>query len=296
MTDDQQPEALERTCQIDRCRNHVTADGRGTDLTCATCLGRTRQRVAAIVVMSTALLGEAIKAGARGLTSEAFALAGPAADPEAWGYRRMSALAQRIDPGWLDDQIDMHHPAWVLGTWAREIREHLTLDATPRPTLTEAAALLDQHLTRLAHDPDFAYTELDDDIRLCHDHIERVLHLDEHHDRGVKCPECEDARLRKEYADDERDDRWVCSACRQWWSDKDYRTRIADDLVEYAPTLTLTDMATRVRVAASTLRTWAQREVIKPVGRDHNGRKTYDVKAVEAARDARAEISTREAG
>jgi predicted RNA-binding Zn-ribbon protein involved in translation (DUF1610 family) len=275
---------LERKCQVCR-RVEVTVDGRGTDLTCATCLGATRQRISAIVTMSTALLGEAIRAGTQGLTSEAFALASPAADPEAWGYRRMSALAQRIDPAWLDDQVDMLHPAWVLGTWHREARTHLGLDATERPTLTEASAFLDQHLGRLAHDDAFAFTELVDDVKLCHAHVERVLHLDEHHDVGVDCPACGQARLRKDYGTTEDDDRWTCPRCRQWWTEVDYRAKVAGTYVAVSPTLTASQISAEYRVPEGSIRAWATKGEVHKRGRDDSGRQLYDVEDVLACRD-----------
>lgn len=272
---------VERRCQVCK-RARVTVDGRGSDQTCVKCLGETRTRLAAIVTMSAALLGEAIT---RGLNSEAFALAGPAADPEAWGYRRMSALASRIDPAWLDDQVDMHHPAWVLGTWQREARTHLDQTTSTRPTLTEAAGYLNGHLTRLAHDEAFAFDELAADVRLCHDHVERVLHLDEHHDTGVECPACGQARLRKDYAETEDADRWTCPRCKQWWTETDYRAKVSGTYVAVSPTLTASQISAEYRVPEGSIRGWATKGDVRKRGRDDSGRQLYEVEDVLACRD-----------
>lgn len=273
---------VERHCQLCR-REHVTVDGQGTDQTCASCLGTVRGHLTALVTMSAALLGEAIT---RGLNSEAFALAVPAADPEAWGYRRMSALAARIDPKWLDDQVDMHHPAWVLGTWQREVRDHLDQPTDTQPTITEARTYLDCHLTRLAHDSAFAFDELAEDVRLCYDHVERVLHLDEQRDTGAPCPACGRARLRKDYGATDGDDRWTCPSCKQWWTETDYRAKVAGTYIAVAPALTASQIHEQYRVNEATIRSWANRGKVNRRGRDDSGRQLYDVAEVLAARDA----------
>ena len=278
---------IERLCQVCR-RAKVTVDGRGTDQTCATCLGETRTRLNALIVMSTALLGEAIRMS---INSNATALAGPTADPETWGYRRMSALANRIDPKWLDDQVDMHHPCWVLGTWERQTRLHLQQILSPgtsRPTLTEAHTYLDGHLTRLAHEPDFAFDELAEDVRLCHDHVERVLHLEEHKDRGAPCPACGRGDLFKEYADTEKDDRWTCPKCHEWWTEIDYRAKVEGVYMGVAPSLTASQIREQYRVPEGSTRGWATKGRVTKRGTDAAGRLLYSVEDVLACRDQRA--------
>ena len=292
----------ERHCQITRpngkpCPHHVTVDGRGTDQTCATCLGETRTHLAGLVTMSASLLGEAIT---RGLNSEAFALTGPVADPEAWGYHRMSALAARIDPKWLDDQVDMHHPAWVLGTWTRETRDHLDQPTDTRPTVTEARAYLDHHLTLLAHDPGFAFDELATDVRLCHDHLERVLHLDEHTSKGPPCYICGHRAVTKDYGTDPTDPvMWHCPSCDNWWDPNAYADKTRSISLEVAEHLTITDLAARTRVPAGTLRRWAYGERrkkpdgstttkpprIHPSGHTSGGARLYRVADIVALRD-----------
>lgn len=289
MTHHQQPDntTIERNCQVCR-RTPVTVDGRGTDQTCATCVGNTRTHIKNLGVMATALLGEAIRLN---LNSNAAALAGPTADPETWGYRRASAIANRIDPRWLDDQVDMHHPAWILGTWEREARIHLKQILSPgtaQPTLTQARNYLDQHLSHLAQAPDFAFDELATDIRQCHDHVERVLHLEEHIDRGAPCPACGQADLRKNYGTAEDDDRWTCPRCHQWWTETDYRAKIAGVYVGIAPALTASQIRETYRVPEGSTRGWATRGRVTKRGRDHHGRQLYDVAEVLACRDTQA--------
>lgn len=285
----------ERHCQVDRCHHHVTVNGRGRDQTCATCLHEARTRIAAIGVMATALLGEALMMS---LGSNAAALAGPTADPETWGYRRLSALANRIDPSWLDDQVDLHHPSWVLGTWEREARRHLEQTLSPgtsRPTLTEARDYLDQHLTRLAHDSGFAFAELAEDVRLCHNHVERVLHLEVHTDRGAPCPACGRGDLEKSWGAAENDDRWTCPRCQQWWTEKDYWSKVDGTYLAVAAALTASQIQEQYRVPESTVRRWASgwrdrhgndhEPVVRRRGYDGQRRQLYDVGDVLARRD-----------
>lgn len=282
----------ERHCQVCR-REHVTVDGRGTDQTCATCLGDSRGYLGGIWTMSTALLGEAIS---RGIRSAAANLAGPVADVETWRNRYASAAANRIDPSWLTEQgleagadDDVPHPLWVLATWEREVRLHLGQVLSPgssRPTLTEARDYLDHHLTWLAHDPDFDFRAMATALRDCRDHLERALQLEEHHDTGAPCPACGRARLRKDYGATDHDDRWTCPRCRQWWTEDDYRAKVAGTYVAVAAALTASQLAKQYRVTEANVRKWAERKQVKRRGRDAAGRQLYDVEDVKACRDA----------
>ena len=197
---------------------------------CASCLGETRTNLAAIIAMCARMLGEAIR---RGLNSQAAMLAGPTADPEAWGYRRMSAIAGRIDPAWLEDNHD-DSTAWVLGTWEMLVRQHLDQHTDDRLTLTEAWAYLDQHLTRLAHDPDFPIEELSRDARACRSHLEDVLRDGEQVEKTrVTCTsdDCRKRpRLERRYATEARWDAWVCPSCGKNYDDRDYRDAHAQQL------------------------------------------------------------------
>lgn len=293
----------ERHCQVvlvnDRpCRNHVTADGRGTDQTCATCLGETRTYLADIWTLSSALLGEAIS---RGIRSAAANLAGPVADVETWTNRRASVLAGRLDPSWLTEQgkeladDDVPHPLWVLATWERDVRVHLDQVLSPgtsRPTLTEARDYLEHHLTWLAHDPDFDFAGLATALRDCRTHLERAVQLEEHHDTGAPCPACGNARLRKDYGATDDDDRWTCPRCKQWWTEHDYRVKIAGTYIAVAEALTASQIREQYRVPEGSTRGWATKGLVHKRGRDDAGRQLYDVAEVIACRDRKA--STRD--
>lgn len=288
----------ERHCGV--CgRAHVTIGGRGTDQTCADCLGAARGDLAEITAMAgPRMLREATL---RGVDSEATMLAGPAAEPGIWQRRHRlvtnAALAAPDDrhpayrawKAWLDDCRDERHPLWVLGTWDRLVREHLGHDEPDdQLTIAGAAAYLEQHLTRLAHDEGFAFEELARDLRDCRGHLEDVLHDGVREERGAPCPGCGRADLVKVWGDDETADRWTCPKCRQWWTEHDYRVRVAAVYVGVAPALTASQIHQAYRVNESTVRTWAQRGKVGRRGKDEQGRMLYDVADVLATRDSAA--------
>lgn len=220
----------ERHCAV--CgKEDVTYEGRGNDQTCAECIGFIRDDLNSILAMSARLLGEAIQ---RGLNSQAAMLSGPSADPEAWGYRRMSALAGRIDPSWLEDCQDELHPTWVVGTWEMLVREHLCQPATLRLTLTEAVDYLDGHLTRLAHDAEFPIEEIGRDLRACRSHLENVLSDGVRAERTrVTCTNVEcrrRPRLERRYGQEVRNDVWACPSCGMTYNDREYRDAHATQL------------------------------------------------------------------
>lgn len=281
----------ERHCQ--KCqRHHVTVEGRGTDLTCIECLSETRTKLAGILTLCTRLLGEAI---VRGINSEAAMLTGPAADVEIWGYRRMSALAGRIDPKWLDDirEEDELHPLWILGTWEREVRNHLGQVLSPgssKPTLTEARDYLHTQLHIVAHDETFAFEEMAEDIAKCHSHLEAILAEGDQVDDGAPCPVCGRAKLLKDYGEAPDDDvMWHCPKCDNWWTDENYRDKILGVYVGVADRLTASQIHETYRVPEGTTRSWAERGKVAKRGKDAQGRMLYDVEQVLAARDEHEE-------
>jgi transposase-like protein len=270
----------ERHCQV--CRHaHVTVDGHGHDRTCATCLAGSRQALQQLGTLAARMLGEAIVHGVR---SHASMLAGPAADVEAWGYRRMSALAGRIDAAWLEDCRDEQHPSWVVGTWDLLARDHLGHERD-RPTLSEARGYLDHHLTRLAHDAAFDFAEMATALTDCVRHLEDVLRDGEREQTGAPCPACGRARLVKVFGLAEKDDRWSCPRCAQRWTDHDYRAKVEGTYMHVAPELTASQIRATYRVPETTVRKWAERGKVHKRGRDSRGRALYDVADVIAARD-----------
>ena len=284
---------VEGHCQV--CgKEHTTVEGRGFDLTCAGCLGETRDHLNGILDKSARLLGEAIM---QGLNSTAAMLAGPAADPEAWGYRRMSALAGRIDPSYLEDCRDEQHPLWVLGTWDMLVRELFGQQTDVRLTMTEAARYLDGHLTRLAHHRDFSFEELAKDLEGCDQYLENILSEGERDTRGAPCLKCRKPLLRIEKGGEYS---WWCERCKQRSTADQYRYAVGVAYRANATRLPVTDLAERIGVPAGTIRRWAAKSehlegtetITTPpklpyIGRDSQGRKVYDVATAEVLRDKR---------
>ncbi|WP_228941827.1 hypothetical protein [Nocardioides sp. Leaf374] len=353
----------ERHCQV--CRHtHVTVEGRGPDLTCASCIGDTRTALAGIYSASARLLGEAIVAG---INSQAAMLEGPAARVDGFRRRIAHAFTTRgcrtpldcpmhtplVTAGptcahrtcghpscaWArrdycptvmaihDDNRDELHPLWVLGVWEHNVRDHLDQPAptAARVQLTTARDYLAPHLTRLAHDPGFAFDELADDLARCHAHLENVLTDGDRDDQGAPCPACQGPKLIRVYADTETtdhrcarchgpaptdathcpdpwcwspvvepvldsnpaDDRWTCPACHQWWTPADYDRRVKGDYLQYASALTASQLREQYGIAEGTVRVWANRGRVAKRGRDQHGRQLYDVKQAVVCRGAR---------
>lgn len=296
----------ERHCGI--CgREHVTLEQRGTDQTCASCIGDVRSDLAQIEVDAAVMLAEAMH---RGVNSEAANLAGPAPDTcegiEAYRHRAMSAFWGRI----VIEEGDDQHPLWVLGTWEMLVREHLAQPSEEQITITGARKYLDGHLSRLAHDPGFAFEELARDVRRCRGHLEDVRHDSRRAQQGAPCPMCGRARLELRHADCDHDegcpldedgvsvcadlDRWTCPRCAAAYTEHDYRTKVNAVYVMHAEALPASEITKAYRVPEGTLRRWASevdadgKPRVRKRGRDQYGRLMYDVADVKRARDRRA--------
>jgi hypothetical protein len=223
-----------RTCSV-----HIGRD----ELTCPRCIGRVRTDLRWIRDLS-ALLSTA--AMSDGVESEAANLAGPAADPEAWSWRKIAA---RQGVAWhvsLIEDDDERHPYSVTGRWAMMIAEDYSHDL-PTLDVTKATDYLARQLGRIAQDDGQDFPLLAREIRRCRQHIESVLHNDSRPERGAPCPECaqaesfvrlvrtfghycedEDCTQQFHYADD-TEDRWVCPKDRAHsWTEKDYRSWVED--------------------------------------------------------------------
>ena len=218
------------------CSWHV---GRG-ELTCGRCMAGVRQDLRWIASLSALMLTQAI---VDGLDSEAANLAGPAADPEAWTWRKVAARQGKAWHVSLIEDDDERHPLRVLGTWDRMIREDYDQPTDERLTVNSAAAYLERTLHRIAHDPEQDFPLLAREVKKCRQHLEAVLHNDDKPDRGAPCPACieergKGPRLQRRYAErwqavDDSLDEWVCPANREHrWSEADYRRWVADVYVE----------------------------------------------------------------
>lgn len=86
---------LEHCAGRNHCTEHVPADV----LVCPRCVGRIRDALADIEKLHAKMLDEAVH---RGVESEAANLAGPAANPEAWVWRKV-ATRKRIREEYLGD-------------------------------------------------------------------------------------------------------------------------------------------------------------------------------------------------
>jgi hypothetical protein len=173
------------------------------------------------------MLPEALVAG---VDSEAANLAGPAADPEAWSWRKIAAkqgIAWHLS---LVEDDDDWHPYTVLGRWVLMLAEDYALAGVPaRLTVTNSAAFLDRILGRVAQDENQDYPLMARELRKCRAHLESVLHDSLSPERGAPCPECKGrgkfVRLVRWYPhwctdedctqihyDTDEGDRWVCPA------------------------------------------------------------------------------------
>lgn len=281
---------------------HVTVDGRGTDQTCATCIGKVRGDLGLIGVYATKLLGEAI---VRGINSQAMVLDGPVARASTYAIRLKRVISgasctsgracpyhgtRTHGPTCRDDcahgsctrinapcpdavafnaaNRDEPHPTWVVGTWEMKTRDHLHQPSNDTPTLTEARDYLNGHLTRLAHDPDFPFEDLGRDLEQCRQHLESVLHAGEQIEKGAPCQRCKRPVLRT--TSDNGQVTYRCDHCHHDLSEREYRMAVRSDHIKNADRLNTTDMSERTGVEESTIRRWAnqrttQRKGEKPV-------------------------------
>jgi hypothetical protein len=240
-----------RHCTARRsCAQHV---GPG-EHTCARCVGRTRVDIRTIVARSCELLPAAMHGG--NVNTETANLAGPAADVEAWMWRKIAA---RQGGSWhvsLIEDDDELHPYSVLCRWAMMIAEDYHHDLATLD-IARAAAYLERQLPRIAQDPEQDFPLFARELRKCRQHLEAVLQDSTAPERGAPCPMCDAPapRLHLErghYCDDptceqqfhyttalDKDtgemiadtsgDRWVCPRDRDHaWVEADYRRWVAD--------------------------------------------------------------------
>ena len=220
-----------RTCPV-----HIGPD----ELTCPRCIGRTRSDLTWIVNLSALMATVALEAG---VDSEAANLAGPAADPEAWSWRKVAARQGRAWHLSLVEDDDEHHPYLVLGRWDLMLREDYDQPSDKPVTIANAATYLARQLQRLANDDGQDFALFAREIRTCRTHLERVLSTSKRLQRGAPCylctddqtgvgPRlvrrfghwCEDEDCDRLHYDDATGDRWVCPRDPQahWWTHEAY--------------------------------------------------------------------------
>lgn len=237
-----------RHCTMTRsCSNHV---GPG-ELTCARCLGRVRAYLKRIPTTSRLMMLIALEDG---VNSEAANLAGPAADPEAWSWRKVAARQGKAWHLSLIEEDDEEHPYTVLGRWDMMIRQDYDHPSDERVTIANAAAYLERQLGRIAQDEGQDFPLMAREIRKCHQHLERVLQTAQMKQRGAPCPDCttEESgvgpRLVREYGHwceeancerlhflDDTADQWVCPRNREHaWGHEAYTNWIEERRAEAA--------------------------------------------------------------
>jgi hypothetical protein len=284
-----------------RCSEHVEAAA--GIRTCPRCIGKVRTRLTRIENLyaladvavelrandSGALLDEAAESGIDG---EAFNLVGPAADPAQWAERRRRVVAADRARGWCDyprhgalDPDDERHPYAVLGRWDYALREEYGPQTDLFITVSRAADYLRGLLDGpFPHGDEFE--DFDRETTACLTHLEAVIHDSRAPEEGRHCPVCieqfgKGPRLRKRYADHDTtgaSDTWHClDNSAHWWTESDYRSRVASDYLEYAVALTAADMQAQYRIKPGSLRTWAARGLVRKRGKNDQGLTLYDV-------------------
>lgn len=262
--------------EVARCRwdreesRYVTADGEECDQprsshcgarrscgihlgwgerTCGRCLGRVRAKIRRIVELTPLLPTAALETGR--IDSDAVTLAGPAADVEAWSWRKVAAMqGVRWHQSQVEDDDDWH-PYTVLTRWEFMLREDYRDRRSTPTSVTAAADYLDRVLHRVAHDDEQDFALMADEVKTCLDRVESALAVRLFVQRGEACPDCKPEavtkkqkppRLKRVYAhwcDDEtcekvhlatdEADIWQCPRNPDhWWSHKDYTDRIEE--------------------------------------------------------------------
>lgn len=204
---------------------------------------------------------------------------------------------------WITDCRDELHPTYVLGTWDFLVRDHYghTLDLvgplhphghpvdTRTFTLHDTATYLDQRLTALAHDPDLAFNQLHTETTRCAAHLEDVLAVTPHHQKGATCPACERAPLERHHGTGDDEDTWDCPRCGWQLTDTEH-LHLRGIHAETALVMTAAELEEIHGIPAGSVRGWATRGVIARAGKNDQGYRLYDVASVIAHRD-RADFS-----
>ena len=200
---------------------------------------------------------------------------------------------------WLSANIDDGGPAWVLGIWEMMLRDDYGMPDDRRITVASAAGFLDRVLHRVAHDPSQDFPLLAKEVHDCRAHLEAVLHDSRTPEKGAPCPECSSSdkpgpNLVKHYVDEDTtgtSDWWGCPAVEaHWWSEADYRLRVAGRFLASTDRLTADQMRDQYRIPPGTLRRWVTEGKVKRRGRDDHGRQMYDVTDALMQRDVTAEV------
>lgn len=209
-----------------RCGRHLTEH---EPRTCARCVGHTRDDLTQIETACADLPGEATH---RGVNSEAAMLAGPSADPAAWGRRASRAMLGRIPADYLEDCRDELHPLWVLGTWEMCWRRELGHHTEEPLTIDAALDYLRLQLTYMAQRDEPDFDQFATEIRQCRSHLQAVLHDQNRGDlAGVGCFDC-GGDLERRLTTSGLEDVWTCQRCRRRYTPAEYNFALRARLEE----------------------------------------------------------------
>lgn len=234
---------------------------------CVTCLEAARSDLQAIGDLCLGLPAEAAQ---KGVQSEAMMLWGPAADPEAWQHRAMSAMVGRLDASYLEDCRDEMHPLFVLGSWEQIWRDFLDHPTELRITVESAGRYLDLQIGYMSDQVEPAFDEFARELRQCRGHLEDVLRDGIREERGAPCVQCERPMVRTE-------DHWECRRCHRRVTEAEYRFAVGVAYRAHSDRLTAMDLGEKLGIKASMIRVWGSRGLVRKRGKDHAGITLYDV-------------------
>lgn len=234
---------------------------------CVACLDAARSDLQAIGDLCLGLPAEAAQ---KGVQSEAMMLWGPAADPEAWQHRAMSAMVGRIDASYLEDCRDEMHPLFVLGSWEQIWRDFLDHPTELRITVESAGRYLDLQIGYMSEQAEPAFDEFARELRQCRGHLEDVLRDGIREERGAPCVQCERPMVRTE-------DHWECRKCHRRVTEAEYRFAVGAAYRAHSDRLTAVELGEKLSIKASMIRVWGSRGLVRKRGKDHNGITLYDV-------------------
>lgn len=246
-----------QACPESHCGVCQRAHAEGT---CPECTAVTRDDLREIGRLCGSLPAEVEH---RGVNGEAMMLLGPAADPEAWRNRAMSATMGRLPEGYLDDCRDEAHPMWVLGTWEQVWRDELGHVTDLKATLPRLVDYLDREMHVMAGRAEPPFEDFARDVRGCRAHLEDVLMAGERVERTeVPCLEC-GTLLVKVHKDAEDRDGYECqrkSCDRTWYDQQEFTLAKAEHLKsegadKFVP---LTTALAAIGRPEQTVRTWVR--------------------------------------
>ena len=134
--------------------------------------GRVRRNIKGIRDLAPLMHSVALGAG---VNSEAFNLAGPAADVEQWSHRKVAAMKGSAWHVSLIEDDDEMHPYSVLTRWQMMLSEDYGHERPARMTTIGAADYLDGILGKVAQDESQEFALLAREVRKCYQHLEAVL-------------------------------------------------------------------------------------------------------------------------